>query len=395
VLAGGAARGAYEVGVVQYILEEVARDVGDAPLDVLCGTSVGAINACALAAWADDPRGRAARLAEHWETLRIEHVVRPDGREILGLVQSFFRLGRTNPRLRRGGILDPAGLARLLAAAVPFHRIDDHLRAGRLKALSVSTTHIATGRTVVFVQRVENDPPLASRDPTLVPQLTTIGLPHALASAAIPLLFPAVVIDDEYYCDGGLRQNVPLSPARRLGADRLIVVSPRALADRAPASVQQARVQSFPSPLFLVGKTLNALLLDRIDADLDRMNRINEILAAGERLYGAGFVPALNKELGREPGRQVRPMRVELIRASHDIGVLAAQFVRSAEFASRSRGVIGRVLRRLADGESASETDLLSYLLFDGGFARQLIELGRADARAKHDSLCAFFGDGV
>lgn len=390
VLAGGAARGAYEVGVIQHLLEEVSRDLGhDVPLDVLCGTSVGAINVCSLAAWADQPRTRAAHLVDQWTALRIDHIVRPDGREVLGLLGSL--LGRKQGVMRRGGILDPAGLARLLTTKIPFARIGENLRAGRLTAVSVSTTHVASGRTIVFAQRADGTLPHWSRDPTITARPATLSLAHALASAAIPLLFPAVLIDGEFYCDGGLRQNVPLSPARRLGADRLIVVSPRTYDRKLTPEVAHAREAGMPSPFFLLGKALNALLLDRVDSDVDRLERINDMLDAGTRLYGPTFVANLNRELGREPGRAVRPMRIELIRASKDIGRMAGEFVRSRAFESRAHGMVGRLLRRLGEGDENREADLVSYLLFDGEFARQLIELGRNDARARHAELCAFF----
>ena len=55
-----------------------------------------------------------------------------------------------------------------------------------------------------------------------------LGPAHALASASIPFLFPAVAIGSELYCDGSLRQHVPLSPARHLGAHALVAVNPRA-----------------------------------------------------------------------------------------------------------------------------------------------------------------------
>jgi NTE family protein len=275
-------------------------------------------------------------------------------------------------------------------ASVPPGAIAEHMRAGRLAAVSISTTHVATGRTVVFVQRREGGLPRWGNDPTMVAREASIHPDHALASAAIPLLFPAVEIGGRFYCDGGLRQNVPLSPARRLGADRLIVVSPRYIREDQPtAAVAQARELEYPDPLFVFGKAMNALLLDRIENDIDRLQRLNAVLAAGARRFGPGFAVALNEELGRAKESGLRPLDVVYVRASQDIGVLAAEYARSAEFARRARGWVGRALRRMAEGEK--EADLLSYVLFDGGFAGRLIEIGFSDARARHDELLAFF----
>ena len=392
VFSGGAARGAYEAGVVQYIFEEIAKELGhDVPADVLAGTSAGAIAACALAAWADEPRARASRLANCWSSLRVETVMRPDLREILTLLHSLLcKGGRPTVALRHGGLIDPTGLRRLLKAAIPFARIPRHVGEGRLSALSVSTTHIATGRTVVFVTAVDGRLPRWRPLPTVEARLSPIGLPHALASAAIPLLFPAVEIDGEWYCDGGLRQNIPLAPACALGATRLVVISAHSF-DRSESALEAARVRAFASPLFLAGKTLNALLLDRIDADLERLSQINEILAAGDTAFGARFVPALNRALGEE--RAVGPVALALVRASEDIGRIAAAYVRSRAFQGRARGLVARLFARLAEEDSESDNDLLSYLLFDAGFAARLLDLGRRDARARHAELVRFFSE--
>jgi NTE family protein len=295
--------------------------------------------------------------------------------------------------VRRGGLLDPRGIEAIVRQAISPDGIRRNLEAGRIKALTVSTTDVASGRTVIFLQRKEPGLPPWGHDPTITVRAARISAEHALASAAVPLLFPAVRIDGDYYCDGGLRQNVPLSPARRLGADGLIVVNPRYIpAEGPPPEVARERARDYPGPFFLFGKALNALLLDRIDADIDRLHRINLILEAGVRRFGPTFVEEINKELG-DKGRlhQLKQLRVVHIRASRDIGAMAAEYAKSPEFASRASGMIGKVVRRISEWEGAGEADLLSYILFDGEFSARLIELGRNDARARHDELCAFF----
>ena len=387
VLAGGAARGAYEVGVVKYVVENVAAALGrKVSFDILCGTSVGALTPCGHAAWAHEGEAAVQRMLDVWHALDLDSLVRTDVRSVL----SAIGLRAADVPAREGGILDPSGIEAVVHASIPFERIDENIATGRVHALTVSTTHVQSGRTVVFVQTKGGKLPPWSADPTIEPRAVKIRAPHALASAAIPILFRSVRIDGEFHCDGGLRQNVPLSPARRLGADALLVINPRFVAEEALAPPDPKKEEAFPGPLFLLGKTLNALLLDRIDTDLARLESVNRILDAGERAYGADFVDKLNVSLGYPPGRGLRPMHAMLVRASEDIGKLATDFVRTHQH--KMKGLTGRLIRRLAaGGGDPNESDLLSYVLFDGRFAKQLIDLGFRDARARHDELVEFF----
>jgi NTE family protein len=394
VLAGGAARGAYEVGVVDYITREVSRSIGrDVRFDILCGTSVGALNACGMAAYAHEGKAATARLIDVWTTLKIHELVQTDVRGMVGIGARLLGRGRllspSDVAVRESGILDASGLEKLIERSVPFANITRNVDAGHLESLTVSTTHVASGKTVVYVQRKGLTIPHWSLDPTIIPRAVAIGAQHALASAAIPILFRAVRLGNEYHCDGGLRQNVPLSPARRLGADSVIVVNPRHI-DEAGLAGDPETEEDFPGPFFLLGKTLNALLLDRIDTDLARLESINRILEAGTKAYGEEFVANLNRALGHGDGRGMKKMNALLVRSTDDIGKFAAEFVQSASF-SRVGGMTGRLLRHIAErGNARNESDLLSYLLFDGEFAGALIELGRKDARARHEELCAF-----
>jgi NTE family protein len=381
ILPGGAALGAYEAGVVDYILRDVADAIG-APVapDVLCGTSVGALAATLLAASADEPRLGAERLVAHWRGVRLEHLLRLD---MLRTIASWVSGCGARRRQRVGGLLNVRHLEQHIRDVIPFARIDDNLRRGRLQALTVSTTHVASGSTVIFVQA--HAPVLDwSSDRGLVARVTTVAPEHLMASAAIPLLFPAVRIDGELYCEGGLRQNVPLAPALHLGADRLIVVSPHHVADP-DAALGRARERAVSGPLFLLGRMLNALLLDRIDADVERLTQINAIVEAGVRAFGSRFVESLERE--RRASTPFRLVDSIVVRASESIGRMAAQFVRSSRFAGR--GLRGTLLRQIADAEGTAEADLVAYLLFDGDFAAELIALGRQDARQQHDRLCA------
>jgi NTE family protein len=393
VLSGGGSRGAYEAGIIHYLRTDLARRLGrHVPIDIISGTSVGAINAAFLAATMQDPDHQADQIAAAWRSLHIEHLIGLKPKDILRATRLI--LGGDPPlptpgSFRYGGLLDTSGLERFVIRAIPWRGIERSLRSGHLAALSVSATHVGSGHTVVFLSCAEPVPREWSRDPFVRHRATRIGPRHVLASAAIPMLFPAVKIGEEYFTDGGLRQNTPMSPAIRLGADRLLMISLRHVAHE-PKVLERERVEAYPKPLFLAGKALNALLLDHTEYDLMRMQRINMILEAGHASFGDKFEAMMNRELVRLRGAPLRRIQAVHIRPSEDIGMLAAQFVRAGRM--KLEGLIARkLIQRLSAGEAAHESDLLSYLLFDGDYAADLIELGRRDAASKEDELAALF----
>jgi len=393
VLSGGGSRGAYEAGIIHYLRTDLAKRLGrHVPIDIVSGTSVGAINAAFLAATMADPDSQAAQLTAAWRSLRLEELISLKAFDVLRAARLLLGGDPLPPSpgsFRYGGLLDTGGLERFVLRVIPWRGIDRNLRARHLHAISVSSTHVGTGHTVVFLSSAEPVPREWSRDPFVRHRAARIGPRHVLASASIPMLFPAVKIGEDYYTDGGLRQNTPMSPAIRLGADRMLLVSLRHVAPE-PKQLQRERAEAFPKPLFLAGKALNALLLDHTEYDLARMQRINLILEAGNASFGDKFEDMMNHALTRLRGAPLRRIQAVHIRPSEDIGVLAAQFVASGRM--RVDGVVARrLIHRLAAGEARHESDLLSYLLFDGNFAAELIELGRNDAARKADELAELF----
>lgn len=397
VLSGGGARGAYEAGVVSFLREELEPGLGKVlPLDILSGTSVGAINACQVAAHAHAPHAGARALVDSWRALSVEGVLRFTTSDVLRMGRELLgRPATETARGRYGGLVEPRALEGVVARGAHWPCIGRNVRSGALQGLSVSATHVASGRTTVFIYQRGLQLPPWTRDPHVEARATVIGPKHALASAAIPLLFPAVRIGGRLYVDGGLRQNLPLSPALRLGAQRVIVVSLRHVVrtPQGPVEPESVDERTFASAPFLLGKALNALLLDRTDQDLERLLRFNAMLAAGSDAFGPGYPETLAKALVPYRNQGLRYVRTQLVSPSRDIGALAAEYVLSPEYLKAGRGVVRGMLRRLVEHEAKGPSDLASYLLFDGPFADQLIELGRADARACGDAWARFFSD--
>ncbi|HEY4118482.1 MAG TPA: patatin-like phospholipase family protein [Byssovorax sp.] len=383
ILSGGGARGAYEVGVLSYVLDRFARLRGVAPrFDVLCGTSVGAINACFLAAHLADPTVGIRRLVDLWTALDLSDVLGFGMGQAIGLHRLVLGGGQ-----RETGIFDVTPMARLIEREIPWRAIARTLRHGHFSALSVSATALSTGRTVTFMQTGPDGSLPTRAPPRTVIRGALIGPLHALASAAIPVLFPPVRIGGELFMDGGLRQNTPIAPALGLGATHVFAVG---LSREVRGVGADAEAEKIPGVAMVIGKVLNAFLLDHVQTDLEVLSRINDVIADGEAAYGSDFLPKVNAEAQRRGETQYQRVETLVVRPSEDIGRLAADYVR--KHPPRGGAGLARRLLTLVDVGEATEADLASYLLFDGPFAKKLIDLGRADAEARRRDIADFFG---
>jgi NTE family protein len=403
VLSGGGARGAYEAGVLSYIFSDLAEELGrPAHFDVVTGSSVGAIHAAYTAATQGEPDA-GERLTAIWRSLSFEKVLDVSAAGLLRIPLQLLRgparvegllAGRVAAPDRLPGLFGTAALEDIVLRSIDWKAIRRNLDSGALSALAVVATEIATGRSVVFVDSAAKSLPPWTRDPYIVERRDRIERDHTLASAAIPLLFPAVRIGSTFYCDGGLRLNTPLVPALRLGADRVLIVG---LRYPAPAHEQdrtaRRRLKGSQSLPYLAGKALNALLLDRIDTDVDRLRLFNAILESGAKTYGSEFLREINKPIIVHRNTPYRIVEDLYLQPSRDLGELAGQCLKRRARSGGLRGWIGRNVTRYATLGADEEADLLSYLFFDHCYAEHLIELGRNDAHAAREELLKFFAE--
>jgi NTE family protein len=387
ILSGGGARGAYEVGVLWYIFDEFARLRRKAPkVDILCGTSVGAINACYLAAHMSDTALGMRRLVHLWSELELAKVLGFGMRQVLSLPKLVMGGGGEGT-----GIFDVRPMAELVQREISWRALSRTLRRRKLRALTVSCTEVATGRTVVFIQTAPHLVISQAAPPRTLFRLDHIGPHHALASAAIPMLFPPVRIDSELYLDGGLRQNTPIAPALRLGATHVFAIG-LSREVQGIATPEGAIGTRGPGAAFLLGKVLNAFLLDHVDVDMDFLERMNAVLRDGTSAYGDTFLEAMTREAARRNAPAYRYVETMAIRPSEDIGHLASDHVKRGKFLGNP--LVTKKVLSILDIGAGNESDLASYLLFDGQFCQKLIEMGRADAHARREQLFEFFGDG-
>jgi NTE family protein len=283
-------------------------------------------------------------------------------------------------------------MAELVQREISWRAVSRCLRRGLLRALTVSCTEVSTGRTVVFMQVSPDSAIPAAAPPRTLFRADRIGPHHALASAAIPLLFPPVRIDGELHLDGGLRQNTPIAPALRLGATHIFAIgSSREIKGRVVPEAGHQKAVRAPGAAFLLGKVLNAFLLDHIDVDIELLTRINNVLVDGTGAYGGGFAQALTEQARKRGALEYRYVKCLRVRPSEDLGRLANDHLKRGRL--RGDPILTRRLFNLLDLGVDGEADLASYLLFDGPFCRRLIEMGRADAQARREELVEFFRD--
>jgi NTE family protein len=402
VLSGGGARGAYEVGVLSFLYGKLADRLGRLPrFDLITGTSVGAVHACFMAAHAQRPREGVDALVDIWRAMAFAQVYRFRARDALHFTNALFSslVGRSTSSERHPerlyGMLNTGPLEQLVLGRIPWRELRRNLRHGVLDTLTVSTTQIATGRTVVFVDNAAQRVPSWTRDPSQIAVADRIGAVHAMASAAIPLLFPAVRIGDTYYTDGGLRQQAPLTPALRLGANRLVIIGLRGGPTGAVHdALGEGRIERFHSASFLLGKMLDALLIDRLEVDVNHMRVINRMLRAGIEHCGEDHLETVQRHVREARGLGFRVTEDAFIRPSEDIGQVAAYHVDRLLKRGTASRIGGAALRLLTRGESEREADLMSFLLFDRDYAMELIELGRTDAARHEEALLRVLAHG-
>jgi NTE family protein len=366
VLPGGGARSAYQVGVVKALAEIVPRQ-SPLPFQIVCGTSAGAINAAALAAGAFHFREAAVALERVWRNFRADQVFRVDSLSMLRAGLHWLLALISGGWLAKPprSLLDNAPLRDLLEWSINFARIRQALDAGALDALAITATGYWSARSVSFFERRGEPEPWARvwREG----QPAEISLDHLMASAAIPFLFPPVRMQGEYFGDGAMRQVTPLSPAVRLGADRLLVVGVRTSARPVPLMP----VLAAPSFGQIFGFMLDTLFMDGLYADLERLESINDLLSR---------LPACANNQGPRGLRRIDAM---LIVPRDDFGDIAARHAREVPRALR-------VLLRTMGAYNPGGRKLLSYLLFESGYTRELIRIGYRDAMERRDAIAAF-----
>lgn len=369
VLSGGGARAAYQVGVLKAIAEMVPGHA-PTPFPIVSGNSAGAINATELAIHADRFRLAVGNLERVWRQFHVGHVFKSDSASMLRSgthwLLAMMSGGWLLPPPK--SLLDNSPLRALLKQNYDFSAIRRSIDAGHLKSIAISASGYSSGRSVAFFEARPDVGSWARVQRAGVP--CTLDLDHLMASVAVPFLFQPVLMGNEYFGDGSMRQATPFSAAIHLGADRLLVIGTRSSGPRLAPAIPTA-------PTFgqIFGYMLDALFTDGLYTDMERLMQINHMIEQVERQGGAEPRSASGVELRRVGMLVILPSREP------------AEIAR-AHLQSLPRTL--RILLRSMGALNASGGQLMSYLMFESTYTRELIALGYQDALARRDQILAF-----
>ncbi len=364
VLTGGGARAAYQVGV----LRALVRQHPGVRFDIITGVSSGAINALYLAAYRGSPADAIEALSHVWRTLHLDQVVEIDPPS---LAASVFAWGAklvsggaaVAPRVQ--GFVATAPLRRLLERLLPENvegeiaGLAENLGRCEPEAVAVTTLDYNTGQTVTWAAGC--DIHMWER-PLRRSVRAKLTIDHVLASASLPILFPAVCLGKHWHGDGGIRLSAPLAPALHLGGRRILAISTHHA--KSFAEADEPQTLGYPPPAQILGQLMDAIFLDAMDEDASRLDRANAFL----------------RDLPPGERHGYRLVDLVVIRPSRDLGQLAAEYEpelpRAFRFLTRSLGT-----------QETSNADFLSLLMFVPEYLSRLIEMGEADAQARMADL--------
>lgn len=364
VLNGGGARASYQAGALRALYEIIKNDQN--LFDIITGNSAGAINAIFLANKARDWGDSTQYLVDLWKRIKPEDVF-----DI-----SHYTMSRIGTRWVKGtifrdtsagdpfnGILNTEPLKKLLQREVDFKELHHLIEDKFISAVALSTTNYYSGSSVVFFDGEKHIPEWSKSDRFSI--RTELNIDHVMGSSAIPLFFPPAKIAHSYYGDGCIRQVTPLSPAIHLGATKLITIGIR---NRRPQEIiKELALRSNPPPQIsqVGGVMMNAIFLDSLDSDVERLEKMNIMVAIMGKHSPWRHIPILSLNPSRDLGAMTKKLNNEM-----------PKFLR---YFLSSIGVTG-----------LSGLDLLSYLAFDSSYTLQVTELGYEDTLARKNEILSF-----
>ncbi|MEX2469650.1 MAG: patatin-like phospholipase family protein [Pseudohongiellaceae bacterium] len=363
ILSGGGARAAYQIGVLRAIANILPKHSPN-PFNVISGTSAGALNAVSIATHAQRLRTGVRTLEYIWKNLTSEQIYNPQSGNLLGSVSNLLlpMISGKSQGERPVALLDNTPLTALLQRVIKFERLQRNIDAGLVDAVSITASAYGSGESVSFFQGIPGIPDWEG--PHRIGRRATLTLQHLLASSAIPVVFPAVKLDNQYYGDGAVRQLAPASTAMHMGARKLLAVGVSGNRTKMPLEDSMAEQ---PTLMQILGHILNSAFVDTLENDLEFLRHMNEVIP---------HVPA--RKL-RKQGIDMTEVELLEISPSRELNLMAQEFYEE----------LPKPLSRYIKPETSGT--LLSLILFEKGFCTALWQLGFNDAMAKEEEIRRFF----
>ena len=361
VLPGGGARAAYQVGVLKAISELIPDSN---PFSIISGTSAGAINASLLASRSQSLKEAVEVLSGVWCNFKTNKVYRTETTVMLKSIFQWLLTVSSGGVLAKNpkSLLDNSPLRQLLEDTINLEGIKNNIDKGNLDAFAITAASYSSKKSVTFFQSEEDD--IDWERFLRVGEKTDILIDHLMASIALPLIFPAVKINNEYFGDGAMRQATPLSPAIRLGAEKLLIIT----TDSKSPNNQLTDNQIYPSIGEVGGYMLDALFTGGLLSDLERLDRINQIIENS----GSNIVQTSTKKMSH--------IEYLVISPSKDIKKIAKDHYSNVPYSIK-------LLMKGLGLKNRNESELLSFLLFESSFTSSLIELGYEDGMRKQSAI--------
>ncbi len=366
VLSGGGARSAYQAGVLKFI----AKELPNLRIDINTGVSAGAINTIQLANHTGNFGEKVEELTRIWKDVSNEKVYESEdtlhlawrilkgkiGKHDEGDVSAFKSLVSTDP-------LQNFLMRHLQTKDGTLPGIAENLLKEKMDAVAVTATNYTTNQNITFVQGGYD---YSWTRPHRRSVHTNLTVDHLMASAALPLLFPAIRIGNDWYGDGGVRLAAPLSPALRLGADKILTISNRYNKTQIEGDTPQ--IHGYPPSAQIMGVIMSSIFLDLLERDATTLKRINHLIDA---------LPAHLQS-------NYRHVDLFIIRPSIDLSEICGK----CDDPNIS-GSFGTLIKRIGGGQSKTP-EWMSMVVFEQEYVEQLLETGEKDAEAQADELLPF-----
>ena len=358
VCSGGGALGAYQVGVLKYLVEEVIQD-HSSPFKVNSGISCGSINTTFMGTNALNIKESFPRLEKSWREFHIPSYQL----NLLKLSKSIAR----NLYKKEWAIFDPTPMREMLKSVFDKEKLNQSIKEGYTQGISCAATELYSGVPIWF-QDGENALDWTRSHATAMK--VDLQVEHVISSCSIPFLFPVQKINGHKYLDGGINIERPMASALSMRANKIfsIALSSNEFTQKVSAPFNASK---FPEFIDVASLMLKVFLKDRVFSEGEQIDALN-------RMYSQAF-PNANEKNESVVGNAIfdkdfqfknyNPTEIFQIAPHKNLNEVFEEFCKQNPKHKLSR----------------------PELMFHSEFIAMLIDQGYEDAKAQKEDIKSFF----